>query len=84
MRTNIDIDDDLMAKAMAATGAATKKATVETALRLAVQMGQQETALQGLWGIGWEGDLNALRDNPHQDWDRDWREVEPEKHKSVA
>ena len=84
MRTNIDIDDDLMAKAMAATGAATKKATVETALRLVVRMGRQETALQGLWGIGWEGDLNALRDNPHQDWDRDWRGVEPEKHKSVA
>lgn len=84
MRTNIDIDDDLMAKAMAATGAATKKATVERALRIAVQMAQQETALQGLWGIGWEGNLSASRDNPHKDWDKDWHEVKPEKHKSVA
>ena len=33
MRTNIDIDDDLLAQAMAVTGLATKKATVEEALR---------------------------------------------------
>jgi Arc/MetJ family transcription regulator len=32
MRTNIEIDDELMRKAMAACGATTKKATVETAL----------------------------------------------------
>ena len=33
MRTNIDIDDKLMRQAMKATGAATKKAAVESALR---------------------------------------------------
>jgi Arc/MetJ family transcription regulator len=33
MRTNIEIDDTLMRQAMKATGAATKKATVEACLR---------------------------------------------------
>jgi Arc/MetJ family transcription regulator len=33
MRTNIEIDDELMKQAMKATGAATKKAAVEVCLR---------------------------------------------------
>jgi Arc/MetJ family transcription regulator len=37
MRTNIDLDDSLLAEAMAATGLATKKATVEEALRRLVR-----------------------------------------------
>ena len=41
MRTNIDIDDKLMKQAMKATGAATKKATVEAALRQIVQIKAQ-------------------------------------------
>jgi Arc/MetJ family transcription regulator len=36
-RTNIDIDDELMAAAMEATGQKTKKAAVEVALRSAVR-----------------------------------------------
>ena len=34
MRTNIEIDDELMQRAMRCTGARTKRAVVETALRL--------------------------------------------------
>jgi len=64
MRTNIDIDDDLMKAAMRATGKKTKKETVEEALRQAVRRSQLR-ALRGLRGIGWEGDLDAMRtDNP--------------------
>ena len=37
VRTNIDIDDELMAKAMKATGQSTKKAVVEEALRQLVR-----------------------------------------------
>ena len=37
MRTNIDIDDDLLTEAMAVSGLSTKKATVEEALRRLVQ-----------------------------------------------
>lgn len=62
MRTNIVIDDDLMVKAMAASGAATKKAVVEEALQLMVRFKAQEKALKALRGkVKWEGDLDAMR-----------------------
>ena len=55
MRTNIEIDDELMAKAMAATNATTKKAAVEASLRLAVQLHRQ-TRLRELFGkVAWRG-----------------------------
>ena len=62
MRTNIDIDDDLLAKAMAATGLSTKKATVEEALRRLVRRRERLDALADLAGLGWEGDLSAMRE----------------------
>jgi len=61
MRTNIDIDDDLMKAAMAATGQTTKKATVEECLRRAVQLKKQSRMLDLFGKIEWEGDLNAMR-----------------------
>jgi Arc/MetJ family transcription regulator len=60
MRTNIVIDDHLMADAMAASGVRTKRAVVEEALRLFVQIKRQAEILK-LRGIGWEGDLEAMR-----------------------
>lgn len=62
MRTNIDIDDDLIAEAMAATGLATKKATVEEALRRLVRRHQRLDALADMAGLGWDGDLGAMRE----------------------
>jgi Arc/MetJ family transcription regulator len=62
MRTNIDIDDELLAKAMAASGKTTKKDTVHEALELLVRIRQGQTALRKLRGkIEWEGDLDAMR-----------------------
>ena len=56
MRTNIEIDDELMRQAMSATGAATKKAAVEEALRLMVQLKRQGEAIESLKGIAsWVG-----------------------------
>jgi Arc/MetJ family transcription regulator len=61
LRTNIEIDDKLMRKALRASGATTKKAAVEAGLRLLVRMQEQEKAL-GLWGAAkWEGDLEQSR-----------------------
>lgn len=60
MRTNIEIDDQLMREAMDATGARTKKETVENALRTTVQLKKQERILE-LRGIGWIGDLDEMR-----------------------
>jgi len=70
MRTNIDIDDELMEKAMRATRQKTKKAAVEAALRKVVAISDQMAALDALRGLGWEGDLDKMRDDwsPSVDW----------------
>ena len=60
MRTNIEIDDELLREAMAATGLATKKATVEEALRLVVSQKRRREALRSTAGIGWDGDLETM------------------------
>ncbi len=71
MRTNIDIDDDLMAKAMAASEKTTKKAVVESALRLMVQLKAQE-GIKNLRGkVKWEGDLDAMREGRFINWEAD-------------
>jgi Arc/MetJ family transcription regulator len=61
VRTNIDIDDELLSHAMKATGLATKRATVEEGLRLLVRLRKQTQALAELKGMGWEGDLEEMR-----------------------
>jgi Arc/MetJ family transcription regulator len=61
MRTNIEIDDHLMRKAMRVSGARTKRAAVEAALRLLIQT-QGQTGIRRLRGkIKWEGDLEVSR-----------------------
>ena len=61
MRTNIELDDELMARAMRASGARTKRAVVEEALRLLVRIHDQ-TAIRKLRGkVKWEGDLEVSR-----------------------
>ena len=61
MRTNIEIDDDLLAEAMKATGQVTKKATVEAALRHVVRRHRRLVAFDETTGIGWDGDLASMR-----------------------
>jgi len=61
MRTNIDIDDELMAEAMRKSGSPTKKAVVEAALRLLVDV-QGQAGIRKLRGkIQWQGDLEESR-----------------------
>jgi len=61
MRTNIDIDDDLMRDAMRASGATTKRAVVEQGLRMLINVRGQR-AIKHLRGkVRWTGDLNASR-----------------------
>jgi len=61
MRTNIDIDDELLSRAMAAAGLSTKRAAVEEGLRLLVRVREQARAFAELKGLGWEGDLDEMR-----------------------
>ena len=68
MRTNIEIDDDLLSQAMMVAGLSTKRATVEQGLRLLVRVGQQAEALSDLKGLGWDGSLDEMRQGRHPDW----------------
>jgi Arc/MetJ family transcription regulator len=61
MRTNIDINDALLAQAMEASGLRTKKATVEEALRRLVRQHKQKNAIAEMAGLGWDGDFDAMR-----------------------
>jgi Arc/MetJ family transcription regulator len=65
MRTNIDIDDDLLSRAMRAAGLTTKRATVEEGLRLLVQVREQIEAFENLKGLGWKGNLDKMREGRH-------------------
>ena len=46
MRTNIEIDDTLMRRALECSGFETKRATIEEALRLYVQMKAQRAIIE--------------------------------------
>ena len=61
MRTNIDIDDKLLAEAMKATGASTKREVVELGLASLVSMKRQERVRKYRGKLKWEGDLNQMR-----------------------
>ncbi|WP_274629985.1 type II toxin-antitoxin system VapB family antitoxin [Arvimicrobium flavum] len=63
MRTNIELDDKLMAEAMQITGLKTKKAAVEEALRRMVTTERRRAAIKNLAGMGWEGDLDQMRND---------------------
>jgi Arc/MetJ family transcription regulator len=61
MRTNIEIDDELMVEAMKAMGTRTKRETVEKAL-LAQLAIKRQIGIRDLKGqVDWNGDLDAWR-----------------------
>ena len=61
MRTNIVIDEKLMADAIKATGAKTKKEAVELGLKALVRLRKQER-IRGLRGkLEWTSDLEKMR-----------------------
>jgi Arc/MetJ family transcription regulator len=61
MRTNIEIDDALMAEAQRACGLATKKQTVEQALRLMIRLRQQRDVGAAFGKYRWRGNLARSR-----------------------
>lgn len=61
MRTNIVIDDRLMAEAMRLSGARTKRQAVEESLRLMVRLKKQERVRAARGRLRWTGDLEAMR-----------------------
>ena len=61
MRTNIEIDDEVLREAQRLTGARTKRETVDVALRELVAR-QRRLGILDLRGrVHWEGDLDESR-----------------------
>lgn len=61
MRTNIVIDEKLMAEAIKASGARTKREAVELGLKTLIRLKQQER-IRGYRGkLRWSGDLEKMR-----------------------
>lgn len=61
MRTNIVIDDKLMADTLRVTGLKTKREAVELGLKTLLRLRQQSEIKKLRGKINWEGDLAAMR-----------------------
>jgi len=61
MRTNIDIDDDVIRKVQRLTGATTKREAVDLALRELVARYERAGILKLRGKVRWEGDLERSR-----------------------
>ena len=61
MRTNIVIDDQLMADALQATGLKTKKEVVEQGLKTLIRLKQQEKIKAFKGKLKWDSDLEEMR-----------------------
>jgi len=61
MRTNIEIDDELLQKALRISGLKTKRAVVEAGLRMLVRLKRQEDILSLVGKVHWEGNLDESR-----------------------
>jgi|SRR6516164_8096545 len=61
MRTNIEIDDKLMAEAQKVSGHATRRQTVEQALRLMIRLRRQQEVDSAFGKYRWRGNLARSR-----------------------
>ena len=69
MRTNVLINDELMAKAKEVTGLQTKKAVIDEALRTLIRLRSQEKVRELRGKLHWEGDLDVMREGRFLDVD---------------
>lgn len=60
-RTNIEINDELVAEVMHRSGLPSQRAAVDLALRRLVGRSMSRDEALGMEGTGWEGDLHELR-----------------------
>ncbi|RYF63567.1 MAG: type II toxin-antitoxin system VapB family antitoxin [Cytophagaceae bacterium] len=71
MRTNIDINDQLIQKALEVSNLKTKKAVVELALQEYVDRQARQKLLSLFGKVEWDGDLNQMRTElTPNDWDQ--------------
>lgn len=61
MRTNVVLDEELVAQAMKASGAKTKREAIELGLKALLQMHRQADFKRLKGQVRWVGDLDAMR-----------------------
>ena len=61
MRTNIDIDDELMETALRESGLRTKRAAVEEGLRALIERERRKRLIAAFGKYPWKGDLAEMR-----------------------
>lgn len=61
MRTNIEIDDDLMREVLRLTGLKTKKSAVELGLKTVQRLARQKQFRRYRGQLEWSGDLDDMR-----------------------
>jgi Arc/MetJ family transcription regulator len=61
MRTNIVIDDELMAEVLKLTGLKTKREAVEQGLQTLLRLKKQERIRKYRGKLRWSGDLDSMR-----------------------
>jgi len=61
MRTNIVLDDQLVAEAQELTGISTKKGVVEAGLKLLVRLKKQEAVKSWRGKLRWDDNLETMR-----------------------
>jgi Arc/MetJ family transcription regulator len=63
MRTNIEIDDDLIREALRISGLRTKRAAVEAGLKALIRLNRQKKILDLAGKVHWEGNLDESRES---------------------
>ena len=63
MRTNIDLDDELVSRGLLISGLRTKKDLVNLALRELIRKNDQKKILELRGKIHWQGDLELMRES---------------------
>ena len=64
-RTNVVLDDDLVAQCQAVTGIPTRRSLIDHALQELLRHERQKTVLELKGRIAWQRDLSALRKGRH-------------------
>jgi len=62
MRTNIEIDDELIREALRVSGLKTKRAAVEAGLRALIRLNKRRKILDLAGKVQWEGNLDESRE----------------------
>jgi Arc/MetJ family transcription regulator len=62
VRTNIEIDDEIMREALRLSGLKTKRAAVEAGLKALIRLNRQKKILDLAGEVHWEGNLDESRE----------------------